>query len=401
MENLILLVTLLLLAGPCISAESGCSSDLDCSLLGECILGTCMCDPGWKGDKCGLVDLLPTPRNGGYRNASMASWGGTAIEIDGTWHMFASAISNECPLSQFSTNSHSIHATSPNPGGPYELSDIALPEFHHGTTILKVNDSALALYTDGQNMHGKNVHDCRKTDDEFELNPESDDEPVGPNDFYTISFSNDGPEGPWDERVIFVSDFTNPSKWNCNKTNTSPILFENGTVLLMYRGVPCEKDPSCKNDTVNLCEHVGIAVAHSVEGPYEDRQGKISELSGNEDAVFFRTKRGYAAIFHGKNGCGPWKEEGHKYCGRLAYSVDTWSWTLNDEPCYNGTITWREENGDVTEDLLLSRQRPKIFFDKDGLTPLFLSNGVEAKDSDLEFTVASPFNIPENKAVYG
>ena len=68
---------------------------------------------------------------------------------------------------------------------------------------------------------------------------------------------------------------------------------------------------------------------------------------------------------------------------------------MNDEPCYDSKITWREENGDTSEDKLLSRQRPKIFFDKDGFTPLFLSNGALASDSnEMEFTLASPFNVP-------
>jgi len=395
-RKILILLSMLSIA----SAEFKCKTNSDCSQLGTCnfMNGVCICDQGWKGENCGLVDLLPTPRYGGYRNESMASWGGTAVEIDGIWHMYASAISNQCPLNQFSTNSFSIHATSWYAGGPYEYHDTVHPEFHHGTTILKVNDSTLALYTDGQNMHGKNVHDCTGNGDNTpNFNDDLDDEPVGPNDFYTISFSNDGPDGPWDERVIFETDFTNLDKWNCNKTNTSPILMENGTVLLMYRGTPCNRDPNCKNDTINLCEHVGIAVANSVEGPYEDRQGKISQLSGNEDAVFFKTKRGYAAIFHGKNGC---KDvdgvAGAKVCGRLAHSVDSWDWILNDEPCYDGTIQWREENGDVTEEVLQSRQRPKIFFAKDGVTPLYLSNGVEVKDADLEFTVASPFNVQPN-----
>ena len=381
-----------------ISSASSCSSDLDCSLLGECVLGECLCDSGWKGEKCGLVDLLPAPRFGGYRNKSMASWGGKAIEIDGTWHMFASAMSHKCPLKQFSTNSFSMHATSKEAGGPYEYSDVALPEFHHSTTIIKANESTLAIFTIGKDMHGENVHDCTDEGKQTLSNSDLDDEPIGPHDYMSVSLSSEGPEGPWDEHVIFKTDPADIGIWNCNKSNPSPILFENGTVLLMYRGTPCMKDESCKNDTLNLCEHQGIAVAESIEGPYEDRQGMISELSGNEDAVFFRTHRGYAAIFHGKNGCGNWREPGHKSCGRLAYSEDTWSWTLNDEPCYDASITWKEDNGEITEDELLSRQRPKIFFDKDGITPLFLSNGALSSDSeDMEFTMVAPFNVPANR----
>ena len=383
---------------------AGCSSDLDCSLLGDCVSGKCLCDPGWKGEKCGLVDLLPTPRYGGYRNTSMASWGGKAIEIGKEWHMFASAISNKCPLKQFSTNSFSMHATSKRPGGPYTMSDVALPEFHHSTTVTRVNESTIALFTIGKDMKGKNVHDCSHENLSPAYLNEINDVPIGPHDYMSVSLSNEGPKGPWHEHVIFETDPATIGQWNCNKSNPSPILFENGTVLLMYRGTPCEKDHSCSNDTINLCEHQGIAVADSIEGPYRDRQGMISELSGNEDAVFFRTRRGYAAIFHGKNGCGNGKngtEDGHKSCGRLGYSKDTWSWTMNDEPCYDSRIIWREENGETTEDKLLSRQRPKIFFDKDGYTPLFLSNGALATDSnEMEFTLASPFNVQENRDLY-
>ena len=401
-QRIVLTLALGLASLQCLAA--GCTSDLDCSLLGDCISGKCVCDPGWKGEKCGLVDLLPTPRFGGYRNASMASWGGKAIEIEGKWHMFASAMSHKCPLNQFSTNSLSMHATSNHPGGPYAMSDVALPEFHHSTTVLRVNESTLALFTIGKDMKGKNVHDC-STEGSVVISPnEREDVPIGPHDYMSVSLSNKGPDGPWHEHVIFKTDPDTIGQWNCNKSNPSPILFENGTVLLMYRGTPCEKDHSCSNETINLCEHQGIAVADSIEGPYKDRQGMISELSGNEDAVFFRTRRGFAAIFHGKNGCGNGKngtEDGHKCCGRLGYSKDTWSWTLNDEPCYDSKITWREENGETSEDKLLSRQRPKIFFDKDGFTPLFLSNGALASDSnEMEFTLASPFNVHKNREFY-
>ena len=76
-----------------------------------------MCDPGWKGDKCCQVDLLPASRYGGYRNVSLSTWGGKAIKIGDSWHMFASGMSHNCSLPNFATNSMSIHATSKTPGG--------------------------------------------------------------------------------------------------------------------------------------------------------------------------------------------------------------------------------------------------------------------------------------------
>merc|ERR1719231_609996 len=127
---------------------------------------------------------------------------------------------------------------------------------------------------------------------------------LGPHDYLSVSTSTTGPRGPWHEQVIMQSEPADPAAWNCNKSNPAPLVLPNGTVLLMYRGQPCVRDPHCRNATANLCEHQGIAVAVSVDGPYHDRQGKIDALSGNEDAILFRTRRGFAALFHSKNACG-------------------------------------------------------------------------------------------------
>jgi len=379
------------------SSAQSCNTEADCSLLGECVNGGCLCDPGWKGERCGQVDLLPADRYKGYRNDSMSSWGGHSIKIGDTWHMFASAMSHKCPLKNFATNSMSIHATSKSPEGPYQFEDIPLPEFHHSTTIMRVNETTLALFTIGKTTHGQNVHDCETNSSNV-----ADDHNVGdlgPHDHMSVSLSNSGPDGPWEERFIYHTNLSDLGAWNCNWSNPSPLLFENGTVLMMYRGETCPKDPGCKNDTIDVCNSQGIAIADSIDGPFRDRQGQISELTGNEDAVFFRTKRGFAAMFHSKNACGR-DPEGYLSCGSLAYSKDTWNWSMNSEPSYNHTVQWREPNGSVTEDMFLSRQRPKLIFAEDGITPLYLTNGVLASGiggGGMEFTVAIPFNVPQNR----
>lgn len=191
------------------------------------------------------------------------------------------------------------------------------------------------------------------------------------------------------------SEPENPTAWNCNKSNPSGLVLKNGSILMMYRGVPCERDVSCRNSTINLCQHQGIAFAENADAPFVDRQGMISELSGNEDAFFWQTERGFHALFHSKNACSSDGQGGS--CGSLAFSRDSWHWTLNQERAYDGSISWEEEDGSMTDDILDSRQRPNILFDDDGVTPLMLINGAKAKDAFKEFSLFVPFNVPSNR----
>lgn len=54
-----------------------CETDMDCSLLGDCDKDTkkCVCDPGWTGDHCEKVNLLPIGKNKGFINSNYPSWG--------------------------------------------------------------------------------------------------------------------------------------------------------------------------------------------------------------------------------------------------------------------------------------------------------------------------------------
>ena len=45
----------------------------------------------------------------------------------------------------------------------------------------------------------------------------------------------------WDEKVIIQTDSDSHS-WNCNKTNPSPLVLNNGTVLLVLRTTSCLRD---------------------------------------------------------------------------------------------------------------------------------------------------------------
>ena len=127
-----------------------CTTKHDCSLLGDCVGGACVCDAGFKGITCCELDLAPASRDGGYRNHSQTSWGGQVLKgtpaTGGFYHnvMYASAFVNNCSLKEFGTNSESVHAVSPTPGGPFRLADIALPPFHHSTTAIQAPDGSLS-----------------------------------------------------------------------------------------------------------------------------------------------------------------------------------------------------------------------------------------------------------------
>jgi hypothetical protein len=148
---------------------------------------------------------------------------------------------------------------------------------------------------------------------------------------------------------------------------------------------------------------VGIAVAKDAASPFVDRQGDIAELAGNEDAFFWQGKRGFHAIFHSKNACGQLASDVDS-CGSLAWSTDSWTWHLNKAPAYDKTIVWKNDGrkqgfGANEDGTLLSRQRPKILFDDDGFTPLFLYNGVKSELLEKEWTIAVPFRTSSSKVL--
>lgn len=426
-----------------------------------------MCDQGFTGANCGILDLMPTSPHSGFRNDTLSSWGGKVIKVGASYHMFASAMAGNCSLMDFKTNSMSVRATAATPGGPFAFEEIVLPPFHHSTTVVPAdasvpnNSDALLMFTIGKGTDGRNLHHCNGSEQQplppncteamamlgcakggrtacmkciaagrhhlapdacwpsncpdhkcfsqfkkkwctgKEVTPLDDDAGIGigPHDYMSITTAP-SVRGPWKERVIFVTDPSVPTAWNCNKSNPSPLVLPNGTILLMYRGVRCIHDKACRNATFNACERTGIAVAKDASSPFVERQGDISSLAGNEDAFFWKGKRGYHAVFHSKNACGQ-SDEDVNSCGSLAWSTDSYEWHLNKAATYNKTIEWQGSDGIITISKLMSRQRPKILFDEDGITPLFLYNGVQTEGTPprgRQWTIAVPFRKTKTHA---
>jgi hypothetical protein len=118
------------------SLARACTSNYNCSLLGVCAAGVCVCDPGWEGPDCGAAALLPYDPNGagtGYVNATAASWGGHPLpdpSVEGRWWLLVSEMARGCPLWLFENNSFVARAVSDaGPGGPYRHVDAARAPF--------------------------------------------------------------------------------------------------------------------------------------------------------------------------------------------------------------------------------------------------------------------------------
>ena len=123
---LALCVSLALLVG---DASAACTSDIGCSLNGECSGGSCKCYAGWHGAECELLSLGPAPPGGAYGYApNISAWGAHVIRwSDGMYHMYVSELWGGCGITSWRQNSHVIRATASSPLGPYVYNDTALP----------------------------------------------------------------------------------------------------------------------------------------------------------------------------------------------------------------------------------------------------------------------------------
>ena len=106
--------------------------------------------PTQAGPRPPLPYTLGTPsRDGGFRNDSLPTWGGSVVEgDDGRFHLFAAGFVEDCGIGGWETNSEVIHAVGASPGGPFAFSDVALPTWHHNPDIKRCPVSGeFLLYT--------------------------------------------------------------------------------------------------------------------------------------------------------------------------------------------------------------------------------------------------------------
>lgn len=371
-----------------------CTTDIDCSLNGKCTGGMCSCYPPWT-DKpdCSRLSFLPTPVDRGYPNwasgQNETTWGGS-IALDptsGKYHMFVAEMMNDCPLSTWGQNSRCSHAVSDSAIGPYTFSDVSVTNWcHNPAIVLQTKPDGTQLWVlfhigDGTGGSTKNCSNGQEIDSSGDV--------TTPTAGSTLHIAT-SPYGP------FTPSQPLPS---CN--NPAPWLAANGTWFAVCDGFELWRT----EDVVSQpWEHVVTIRATG------------SPISGNyEDPFFFIDARGnWHILYHvyrtggeSAHNCTP-GNDGAVVSGHY-FSQDGLSWITSPTMPYLNVITL----ADGTNQLLTTRERPKMIFNSDG-EPTHLSNGVcpspgnwntpiscpqvqtgcvDCKYNDWDFTNVSPLNI--------
>ncbi len=103
---------------------------------GACLGGSCVCDKGWTGNGCELLDVEPATVAYGFNastSPSTSCWGGGPPHKDpnGQFHLFVTELANSCGMSTWGRMSQATHAVADTLAGPYKKVDIALPTESH------------------------------------------------------------------------------------------------------------------------------------------------------------------------------------------------------------------------------------------------------------------------------
>eukprot|EP00911_Craspedida_sp_UC1_P001909 UC1_evm2s1466 len=109
----------------------------------------CVCDKPWSGPNCETMRFKPVslPQGYGMRPAK-TTWGGNVIfdNDSNKYHLFVSAMTNNCTLQHWGRNSRIEHAISDTMTGPYVFSDIAIPTWSHNAAPVKLADGTFAIF---------------------------------------------------------------------------------------------------------------------------------------------------------------------------------------------------------------------------------------------------------------
>lgn len=381
-----------------------CATAADCSLAGYCDAGgRCVCDAGFEGDRCAALALsgnssraLSPARTRGVRTV----WGGHPVLAANAsaYHWIGSAISNNCSLASWSTNSYAARAAAAAPAlpranvaGPFALAAGAslLPDVPpdnwdagsvHGVYALRNprpwsngTDAYLLFYTGFPRLAGA--------------------PPVGPApcDAYRqpaaaavqaarrigVAFAP-APEGPWQR--YRGNPVLGPSRAagafdSSTVSNAAPAFDADGSgaMIMAYKGLaPNDGHKSvCTDGSGRPC--LGLARARHWSGPWE-RVGNVSHNASakgaweGEDPTLFATARGWHMVYE------HYAHDERGSVGAHAWSADGATWSVAPRAAWVSTHTVLDGRATVLD----RRERPQVVLEGTpggGVAPVALFNG--------------------------
>jgi hypothetical protein len=344
-----------------------CRTALDCNLNGACVAGHCKCDAAWRDVDCGELALLPVPSDlrGAYQHkvnlsdcavsCGPSSWGGLPIKgKDGNYHLFASQFVNNCTLHGWNPGSTIIRAVSSDPMGPYEYVETVFGTFHHNPQVVRLDTGELLMY-----MIGGDHPPPADKGAQCKRDPAAD--PHHLEGYITIG-SAPSELGPWTKLQHAILPSGEPGTWSAMVTNPAPLILDNGTALLFFRGTNWPIDPY---------ERIGLAVSKSgwagpygrlsdepIWGPFDDKRKFV------EDPFVWKSKRGFHLLSHGH-----FDENGYYACAEKAEGP----WQFRVKPTYTNVLEVEGGGGSAT---LVQRERPQVFFNETSGEPAILFTGV-------------------------
>jgi alpha-L-fucosidase len=302
--------------------------------------------------------LLPTDENFGFHQNDYWTWCGSVIKgEDGKYHMFASRWPKSLAFNIYwLTNSEIVHAVSDKPEGPYVFSDVALSprgeqfwdgKMTHNPAIRKCGDTYLLFYT-GTTYKGDMPDSAHPITAESPLKIEAHQhERIG-------LATAKSPYGPWTRSDMPILDVV-PNSWEQYLVaNPSPFVFDDGRVMLYYKGVE------------QLKKHaIGVAMADHWEGPYRRVSDKPLDMGiGAEDPTIWREDGKFHALM---------LDHDRKYSDKEIYyaqSKDGLKWEMESNPL---AITKNVKLKDGSISVHGAMERPAVLIENGKATHVFLA----------------------------
>jgi hypothetical protein len=168
--------------------------------------------------------------------------------------------------------------------------------------------------------------------------------------------------GPWTEGKHALLPDGAEDGWDTMVTNPAPLFMPDGTVYLYFRGTQWP---------VSGYERIGVAKAASWRGPYGRTSRTDAPLWGPfndtrkfvEDPWVWNSTRGFHMLSHGH-----FDENGYYACAEHPEGP----WQFRIKPSYTNVVAM----ADGTQQTLVQRERPQLFFDAETKKPSILFTGV-------------------------